>query len=73
MELKREAVRLSETSGKSIAQVARELGVSDTSIYQWRKELAAQGSEAFPGRGLWRKKIGDSNGNWSAHARNAIF
>jgi transposase len=48
-EFKREAVRLAQTSGKSIAQVARELGISDTSIHQWRKELAAHADEAFPG------------------------
>jgi transposase len=38
-EFKREAVRLAQTSGKPIAQVARELGISDTSIHQWRREL----------------------------------
>jgi transposase len=51
IELKREAVRLAQTSGKPIAQVARELGISDTSIHQWRKELAEHGPEAFPGSG----------------------
>jgi transposase len=50
-ELKREAVRLAQTSGKPIAQVARELGISDTSIPEWRKELAEHGHEAFPGSG----------------------
>ena len=50
-ELKREAVRWAQTSGKPIAPVARELGISDTSIYQWRKALAAHGDEAFPGSG----------------------
>lgn len=50
-EFKREAVRLVQTSGKSIAQVARELGISDTSIHQWRKELTEHGPEAFPGSG----------------------
>lgn len=50
--LKREAVRLAQVSGKSIAQVARELGISDTSIHQWRKELAVHGGEAFPGSGV---------------------
>jgi transposase len=35
-EFKREAVRLAQSSGKPIAQVARELGISDTSIHQWR-------------------------------------
>jgi transposase len=51
LEFKREAVRLAQTSGKPIAHVARELGISDTSIHQWRKELAVHGSEAFPGSG----------------------
>jgi transposase len=48
---KREAVRLAQTSGKPIAHVARELGISDTSLHQWRKELAEHGQEAFPGSG----------------------
>src|SRR5579859_5744197 len=42
-EFKREAVRLAQSSGKPIAQVARELGISDTSIHQWRKELTEYG------------------------------
>jgi transposase len=50
-ELKREAVRLAQSSGKPIAQVGRSLGISDTSIHQWRKELAEHGPEAFPGSG----------------------
>jgi transposase len=51
VEFKREAVRLAQTSGKPIAQIARELGISDTRVHQWRKELAAHGPEAFPGSG----------------------
>jgi transposase len=27
------------------------LGISDTSIHQWRKELAEHASQAFPGSG----------------------
>jgi transposase len=50
-EFKREAVQLVQTSGKPIAQVARELGISDSSIHQWRKELVEHGSQAFPGSG----------------------
>ena len=50
-ELKREAVQLAQTGGKSIAQVARELGISDTSIQKFRKELTEHGSPAFPGSG----------------------
>jgi transposase len=48
-EFKREAVQLAQTSGKPIAQVAREMGISDTSIHQWRKELTEHGPQAFPG------------------------
>jgi transposase len=51
VEFKREAVRLLETSGKSGAQIAQELGISDGSLYTWRKQLAEQGDDAFPGKG----------------------
>jgi transposase len=50
-EFKEEAVRLAQTSGKSIVQVARELGISATSIHQWRKDVAEHDKEAFPGSG----------------------
>jgi transposase len=50
-EFKEETVRLTETSGKSIAQIARELGISDSAIHNWRKELAKHGEEAFLGKG----------------------
>ncbi len=50
-EFKEEAVRLVQTSGKPITQIARELGVSDSAIHNWRKELAEHGTEAFPGKG----------------------
>jgi len=59
-EFKREAVRLAQTSGKPIAQVARELGISDSSIHQWRKELAEHGPEAFPGSGH-QTALGEEN------------
>jgi transposase len=40
-----------QVSGKPITQVAREPGISDTSIHPWRKEAAHHGKEAFPGSG----------------------
>ena len=43
VELKREAVRLACHWSAPIAQVARELGISDTSIHQWRKEPSRHG------------------------------
>lgn len=50
-EFKLEAVRLSETSDKSVAQIARELGISDRVLYRWRRQLRDQPEQAFPGKG----------------------
>ena len=50
-EFKEEAVRLVQSSGKPIAQIARELGISDSAIHGWRKELTEHGKDAFPGKG----------------------
>ena len=50
-EFKREAVKLLESSGKNGALISEELGISDGSLYTWRKQLSAQGEEAFPGKG----------------------
>lgn len=35
---KSEAVRLTQESGRPVAQVARELGISDNALYRWRTE-----------------------------------
>ena len=35
-EFKREAVRLIGTSGKPIAQIARDLGINANNLYRWR-------------------------------------
>lgn len=50
-EFKREAVRLSEQADVSVIQVAQELGVSDYSLYKWRKQARSGGELAFPGNG----------------------
>jgi len=50
-ELKREAVQLAETSGKSMTQMARDWGISESALHAWRKQLAAHGNQAFPGKG----------------------
>jgi transposase len=45
-EFKSEAVRLIRESGRPVAQVARELGISDNVLYRWRNEerqVEAQG------------------------------
>ena len=50
-EFKLEAVRLLETSGKSAAQIERELDIGDGCLRRWKKELKDSGSQAFPGHG----------------------
>lgn len=50
-EFKLEAVHLVQTSGKSQVQVARDLGVADSTLHHWCKEFAEQGVGAFPGSG----------------------
>lgn len=37
-EFRREAVRLLESSGKSVSEIARDLGVLEKNLYRWRKQ-----------------------------------
>jgi transposase len=41
-EFKREAVRLIESSGKPIAEIARDLGINDNNLYRWRGLYGSQ-------------------------------
>jgi transposase len=50
-EFKVEAVRLLETSGKSAAQLERELGIGSGNLWRWKQDFAADGEDAFPGHG----------------------
>jgi transposase len=59
-EFKQEAVRLITEGGRSLAQVARELGINGKMLGKWKRQLTlaqqaqAQGRtsyEAFPGQG----------------------
>jgi transposase len=50
-EFKIEAVRLLERSGKTQEEVARELGMSSSSLSRWKKKYGKDGEDAFPGRG----------------------
>ncbi|MCI0713141.1 MAG: transposase [Chloroflexi bacterium] len=36
-EFKREAVQLMESSGKPVAEIARDLGMNDNNLYRWRR------------------------------------
>ena len=50
-EFKLEAVQLVRRSGKSQVQVARELGIADSTLHHWCKQFADQGQQAFVGSG----------------------
>lgn len=48
-EYKLEAVRLAEQRG--VRAAAESLGIDVSSLYQWKRQLATEGSEAFRGNG----------------------
>ena len=51
-EFKREAVRMADTPGVTLKQVAEELGINAHLLGKWRKQLREDGeSNAFPGQG----------------------
>lgn len=50
-EFKIEAVRMFEESDKTASEISRQLGISRNLLYRWRKQLIAEGDEAFPGLG----------------------
>ncbi len=50
-QFKIEAVRYYEESNKSRKEIEQELDITSGCLSHWKKELAAQGSEAFPGNG----------------------
>ena len=50
-EFKLEAVHLLETSGRSAAQLERELGIGSGCLSRWKREFAEEGENAFPGHG----------------------
>jgi transposase len=50
-EFKLEAVRLSREPGRSVAGVARDLGINENLLHRWRSQLSQEGEAAFPGKG----------------------
>ncbi len=50
-EFKVEAVKLVQSSQKSQTQMARDLGIADSTLHHWCKQFSEQGEQAFPGSG----------------------
>ena len=53
-EFKQEAVQLSYTSGKTVAQQATDLGVTEGQLHVWRREARQGKGDAFQGNGKAR-------------------
>ena len=50
-EFKQEAVQLVPSSNTSRAQIARDLGIADSTLHHWYQQFAVRGEQAFPGSG----------------------
>ena len=52
-EFKEQAVKLSRTSGKSVRQIAEDLGINVNMLDRWRREhqVSGKGKVTFPGNG----------------------
>ena len=56
-EFKRNAVELLESGERSAVQLGRELGVSDCSLGQWKRQYGRQGQAARSGHGAEQSRI----------------
>jgi len=50
-DFKRNAVLLSEEDGRTVTDVAENLGISKDLLYRWRREYKSRATLAFPGHG----------------------
>ncbi len=50
-EFKLQAVALVKSSGKSISEIERELGITPGLLAKWKQRLKVDGDQAFPGKG----------------------
>ena len=50
-EFKAEAVKLVTENGRSFAEAAANLGIAESLLRKWKKDLGGQGDQAFPSKG----------------------
>ena len=73
-EYKREAVAMLKSPGVSVSQIAAELGIGETVLGRWRRELRQGAAQAFPGPGRSRdEEVARCDGGWPASPRSGIF
>ncbi len=51
IEFKREAVRLATSPDRSVAGVARDLGIHPNILHRWNREFQKNQQDSFPGTG----------------------
>ena len=55
-EFKIEAAKLSYNSDKSAAEIAAQLGISQSSLHRWRQDYGTDPDQAFPGQGHQKER-----------------
>lgn len=50
-QFKLDALRMIEDSDRSVASIARDLGIHPNVLYKWRDQLLADPDHSFPGKG----------------------
>lgn len=55
-EFKVEAVKLSYQTDKPLDNLARDLGISRSSLNRWRREFGQDPDQAFPGQGRQKER-----------------
>jgi transposase len=55
-QFKIDAVQMWESSGKTMAEVARELGIAANRLHRWKDDLRVDPEKAFPGQGKPREE-----------------
>jgi len=53
-EYKKEIIKLVTEGRKKVSVLAKDIGVTSTSIRRWIKEYSEYGKDAFPGKGKLR-------------------
>ena len=50
-QFKVDAIKLVTEQGYNVSEAARNLGIHHSSLRRWKKQLDADGNQAFPGKG----------------------
>lgn len=60
-EFKKEAVRLVTEQGYKVTEAARNIGIHPSVLTRWKRQLASEGTNAFPSKGRLTPKKNEVN------------